>query len=122
MTTLPIYHLALRAEWDAAVAEGSYVRSTLGKSLDEVGFIHCSFANQVQTIADLVYAGRDDVVLLEIDPAAVAAAIRVEQTDGANEAFPHIYGPLSHAAVVAAHDVPLGADGRLVVSPLVQGS
>ena len=104
------------------MTDGSYVRSTLGKSLAEVGFIHCSFANQVQTIADLVYVGRDDIVLLEIDTAQVEPAIRVEQAEGTDEAFPHIYGPLSVAAVVAAHDVPLESDGRLAVGPLVHSS
>ena len=122
MTDPRIYHLALRDEWDAAATDGSYLRSTLGKSLDEVGFIHCSFADQVQTIADLVYAGREDVVLLEIDPSAVVPAIRVEQAEDATEAFPHIYGPLSVAAVVGIHVVPLEPDGRLAVRPLVRGS
>ena len=122
MTAPRIYHLALRDEWDAAVTHGSYLHSTLGKSLAQVGFIHCSFADQVQTIADLVYAGRDDVMLLEIDPTAVAPDIRVEQADGTDEAFPHIYGPLSVAAVVSAHGVPLESDGRLAVGPIVQGS
>jgi uncharacterized protein (DUF952 family) len=63
-----IYHLAVLAGWDASASE--YRGSTLGRSLDDVGFIHCSTASQVRQVADLVYAGRDDVVLLTIDPAA----------------------------------------------------
>ena len=63
-----IYHLALRNEWEEAVERnGPYRRSTLGRSLDDEGFIHCSFAHQVEMIADLVFRGRD-VVLLTIDP------------------------------------------------------
>ena len=90
-----IKHLAVAAEWEEAVAGGGpYRRSTLGRSLDEVGFIHCSFDEQVAATASLIYAGRDDVVVLTIDEARLGCEVRVE--DG----FPHIYGPLRLEAVV----------------------
>jgi uncharacterized protein (DUF952 family) len=92
--------------------------STLGSSLDDVGFVHCSHADQVQTIADLVYRGRADVVLLEIDPAALRSEVRVEVVNDAGDAFPHVYGPIDVAAVVRAHNLALGTDGRLVVPPI----
>jgi uncharacterized protein (DUF952 family) len=115
-----IYHLAIRDEWQQAMDSGlAYRRSTLGKSLEDVGYIHCSFAHQVQAIADLLYQGRQDVVLLEIDPARVKAEMRVETPDGGDEPFPHIYGPLPVEAVVQASDVPLSADGRLIVKGLL---
>ncbi len=98
-----MYHLALRLEWEAARDDGSYRRSTLGASLEDVGFIHCSHAHQVQTIADTVYRGRDDVVLLEIDPARLDAEVRVEPVHG--DEYPHIYGPLPVDAVVRTHDL-----------------
>jgi uncharacterized protein (DUF952 family) len=98
-----IYHLAVRAEWETARADGEYRRSTLGASLDEVGFIHCSLARQVQTIADLVYRGRDDVVLVEIDPARLDAEVRVEPAG--DDEYPHLYGPLPMGAVVRTHDL-----------------
>jgi glutathione S-transferase len=97
-----IYHLALADEWHAAQVAGEYRRSTLGKSLDEVGFIHCSHADQVRMIADLVYGDRTDVVLLTIDPHRVGAEIRVENLDGGDQLFPHIYGPLPLNAVISA--------------------
>ena len=96
----PIYHLALRTDWDAD-PDAAYAMSTLGRTLDEQGFIHCSFRGQVQQTADLIYGSRTDVLLLTIDPARVAAPIRVENLDGGDEHFPHIYGPLSRDAVVA---------------------
>jgi len=117
-----IYHLALASEWrDATRADRPYRRSTLGRSLEEEGFIHCSFAGQVQTIADLIYRGRDDVVLLTIDPSRLEAEIRVENLEGGDELFPHIYGALSLDAVVASDDVRVAADGSLVVLPLIGG-
>jgi uncharacterized protein (DUF952 family) len=103
-----IYHLALREHWEQALADGSYRESTLGRSLEEEGFIHCSFAEQVQRIKDLFYGGRADVVLLEIDPALVPAEIRIEQV-GDNR-FPHIYGELTVDAVVHVSDAPADSE------------
>jgi uncharacterized protein (DUF952 family) len=115
-----IYHLAVRDEWNEALTAGAaYRRSTLGKSLEREGFIHCSFAAQVQMIADLVYHGRDDVVLLTIDPARVEAEIRVEALDEGGQAFPHIYGPLALAAVTRSDPVPLDPEGRLLAEALL---
>lgn len=115
----PIYHLALRTEWDAAQAAGTYQRSTLGRSLEEVGFIHASFAGQVQATADLIYRGWSDVVLLRIDPARLTAEVRIEGASPESERFPHIYGPVPNDAVSRVDHVPLGTDGRLLVEDLL---
>jgi uncharacterized protein (DUF952 family) len=111
-----IYHLALASQWQAAVAGGGgYETSTLGVSLAEQGFIHCSFADQVQRIADLLYAGRDDVVLLTVDPDLVTVPIRVEEVG--SDVFPHLYGPLEVHAVRAVRPLVAGPDGRLDAAP-----
>jgi uncharacterized protein (DUF952 family) len=89
-----IFHLALAADWEAAVPTGAYRISTIGRSLDEVGFIHCSHAEQVAPTAAAFYLGRDDVLVLSIDPSLLDAAVHVEG------GFPHIYGPVPVAAVV----------------------
>lgn len=107
-----IYHVALATDWTAA-AEGEYRMSTLGKTLEEQGFIHCSYRHQVQPVADAFYRGRDDVVLLVIDPARLRAPVQAENLDGGTDPFPHIYGPLNVDAVVAAVPVTHKADGRL---------
>jgi uncharacterized protein (DUF952 family) len=89
-----LFHIATRAGWEAARAAGDY----RARSLDEVGFIHLSTAAQwPQTLARF-FAGVPDLVLLEIDPARVAAEIRFERADG--DDFPHLYGVLLVAAVV----------------------
>lgn len=48
----PIFHLALAAEWEEAISAGVYQRSTIGRSLAEQGFIHCSYLHQLQAVAD----------------------------------------------------------------------
>jgi uncharacterized protein (DUF952 family) len=39
--------------------------------------------------------------VLTIDPAAAGVELRVENTRGGTEGFPHLYGPLDPRAVVA---------------------
>jgi uncharacterized protein (DUF952 family) len=115
-----IYHLALEQDWREAVERKMpYGRSTLGKSQAEVGFIHCSFASQVETIAQLFYRDRADVLLLVIDQSRVDAEIRIEDTDRGNDQFPHIYGELPISAVVRVAAIPLREDGTLNLEGLV---
>ena len=114
MANDPIYHLALAEDWEHSPS-AAYTMSTLGKSLAEQGFIHCSFRQQVQQIADMVYRGRSDVLLLEIDPARLVATVQVEGVDGA-EKFPHIYGPLNRDAVVNVTPLDVRDDGCLDVA------
>lgn len=105
-----ILHLALRAEWEAAVASGGpYDRSTVGVSLAEEGFIHCSFPDQVVATAERYYAGRDDVIVLVIEPDLVGADVRVEDLGGTGVEFPHVYGPIPVEAVVAVEDIATAA-------------
>ena len=102
----PLYHLALAADWAEGTAAGRYTASTRGRSLDEEGFIHCSFAHQVIATADRFYGDTDDVVLLRIDAHRLSGPVVVEDLFGAGEAFPHIYGPIDLGAVVGATPWP----------------
>jgi uncharacterized protein (DUF952 family) len=104
-----IWHIAERAGWEAARADGSYRRSTRGLSLAEAGFVHCSYPEQAATVAAVLYADADDLVLLRVDPDRVPAEIRVEG------GFPHVYGPIPVAAVTAAEPLARDAAGQLTL-------
>jgi uncharacterized protein (DUF952 family) len=107
-----IYHIAVRADWERALADGAYTRSTVDKTLAEEGFIHASQASQVARTANTYY--RDvpgELVLLVIDPARVSAEVRYEDVPGAELPFPHIYGPLNVDAVLAVVPLAPGPDG-----------
>lgn len=102
-----LYHLALRREWQQARAEGLYRRSTRGRSLAEVGFIHLSGAHQLEATAARFYGDLPaaELVLLVIDPARLAgdaAALRWEPAAPTGERFPHLHGPLPLPAVLLA--------------------
>ena len=104
MAVPSIYHLALLADWQQAQAspEQVYTTSTLGISLADEGFIHCSLANQVDRIAGFIYRGIPNVVLLTVDQSKLNSPVRFENLEGGSELFPHIYGPLNLNAVISA--------------------
>ncbi len=114
-----IYHLALASDWDAAVAAGEYRVSTIGRSLEEEGFIHTSTAGQVRGVADAYYAGvREPLVLLTIDERRLTVPLRWDAVEGSAEPFPHLYGPLDTGAVVLATPLLRDAAGRLQLPAL----
>lgn len=102
-----IFHLATAADWETAQVTGDYRTSTLGRSLEEEGFIHASRRGQVEGVRRAFYAGlTEPLLLLEIDPAGLGVDLRLEVPEGAEAAFPHIYGPLPVTAVVGVRALP----------------
>ena len=102
-----IFHITTRAEWEAALRAGEYT----APSLESEGFIHLSNRHQVAGVANAVYRGVPDLVLLSVDPEKLAAPLRYEHGEHANERFPHLYGPLELAAVADVMPFPEGPDG-----------
>jgi uncharacterized protein (DUF952 family) len=100
-----IVHICQRTAWEAAQERGEYQ----ALSLETEGFIHCSRPEQVLGVANAFYRRTPDLVLLWIDPQRVSAEVRWEPADG--QVFPHIYGSLNTAAVLAARDLTPDEDG-----------
>lgn len=114
-----IYHIALAADWDAAVAAGDYRVSTLGRTLDDEGFLHASTSAQVRGVADAFYAGvREPLVLLTIDERRLTVPLQWDAVPGRPDPFPHLYGPLDVDAVVLATPLTRDAAGRLELPAL----
>ena len=107
----PIFHIADATAWAAALPAGEYRWSTLGATLDEVGFIHCSRREQVAAVANARCHGQTGLVLLTIDRSKVRAEVRDEDLTGAGDVFPHVSGPLNVDAVVGVVPYPPGGDG-----------
>lgn len=118
-----LFHIAVASEWEAALDGAGYETSTLGRTVAEEGFTHCSRAHQVAGVAAFLYGDvAEPLVLLEIDPALLTSPVVDEVPPGASETFPHVYGPLDVVAVVAAHPVGRDAQGGLVLPDVVTGS
>ena len=95
-----IWHIALQDDWRDAQLSGSYLVSTRGITLEEVGYIHCSKPEQIEGVAQRFYADLSELLLLEVDPERVESEIVEEPpAPGVSELFPHIYGPLPITAV-----------------------
>ncbi|MFL6204224.1 MAG: DUF952 domain-containing protein [Acidimicrobiales bacterium] len=117
-----IFHIALLADWEEAARIGSYRVSTRGATLDEVGFIHASFEDQVAGVAARFYADvGEPLVVLTIDRDRLDAPVVVEDVDGGDERFPHIYGPVPADAVVEVRPATVTPDGRFLVDTTGDG-
>jgi hypothetical protein len=104
----PVFHIVPAGEWRAV--RGAYEPA----SLRAEGFVHCSDAAQVLRTAARFFAGRADLVLLEIDPGRVAAQLRYENLEGGEELYPHLYGAIDAAAVLSAQALVAADDGGFV--------
>jgi uncharacterized protein (DUF952 family) len=107
-----IYHIATASDWAQAQAAGEYTISTRGMTLAEQGFIHCSTADQLTPVANMIYQGLPDLLVLVIDTDRARPEIRFERVAGSDEPFPHIYGPLNTDAVVETQRLEPGPNGR----------
>lgn len=102
-----ILHITTREDWESAQALGDYRLDTLMAE----GFIHCSTPDQVLGPANELYRGREDLILLVIEPSLLAAELVYEDCYEAGQAFPHIYGPLNLNAVTRVIPFPPLLDG-----------
>jgi uncharacterized protein (DUF952 family) len=113
-----LVHLCPTDEWSSARTRGEL----RPESLTSAGFVHLSTTDQVHLPANRLYRGRDDLVLLHIDPARLDSPIRWEPgvaTDPESMLFPHLYGALPVGAVISVTSYRPGADGSF---PPVGGS
>jgi uncharacterized protein (DUF952 family) len=116
-----ILHLTTQNNWQTAQRLSEY----RAESLDTEGFIHCSTPEQILNVANFLYRGVPDLLLLWLDPARVRAEIRWEApvhpaaplaTPVENEVepaalFPHIYGTINLDAVLKVVDFLPDEDG-----------
>ena len=112
-----IYHLTTRSVWDEAELTGTYSASTRGKTIDEVGFIHASQSDQLAEVANLLFlgTGQELLVLMMSREALIEAGLPVILEDGGNGQFyPHIYAPLPCALVDEVRPAAFGPDGEFI--------
>jgi uncharacterized protein (DUF952 family) len=69
------------------------------ESLETEGFIHCSFADQVDDVLRRYYSDAEEVTILEIDPMKLDTKLVVEPSTGGDN-YPHVYGSINIGAIV----------------------
>lgn len=113
MPTRPIYHCATADDWAAAKSAGEYRISTRGRTLEDEGFLHASYADQVPGVLERFYADvTEPLLLLVIDQRRLGVPVIAESPGpGSTELFPHIYGPLPVAAVTEVVPLRRADDG-----------
>lgn len=109
-----LLHLATPAEWRAHLRAGAVVPSI-------AEFVHLSTPEQVPLPATRIFAGRRDLLLLALDPARIGVEVRWEPglpTDPQAMRFPHAYGPVPTAAVLAVLPYRSEPDGTFAAPVL----
>ncbi len=105
------YKIVDAAEWRAAVAEGRYD----GAPVDLAdGYIHMSTEAQLAETARRHFAGRDGLLLLDVDMGRLDGDVVWEPSRG-GALFPHLYAALPVAAVVATRAFKVDAEGRMTI-------
>jgi uncharacterized protein (DUF952 family) len=95
-----IYHIVLPEVWEKFEDEKFYEAD----SLQSEGFIHCSFAEQVEVVLQRYYKDAKKVLLLAIEPEKLTSELVNEPSTG-GEIYPHVYGKINKEAIVGIEEI-----------------
>jgi uncharacterized protein (DUF952 family)/lysophospholipase L1-like esterase len=110
----PVFHLVSPEEWPAA---GWYRPPSLATE----GFVHLSFADQLAGSANRHFTDASALIAVELDPVAIGAEIRIEDSYGSGAEFPHAYGPLPVSAALATRPLRRDTDRRWALEKPLAG-
>ena len=90
-----IYHIVLPNVWQQFDGKPSYS----AESLQTEGFIHCSYASQLDGVINRYYGNAERVMILKLDTDKLRSKLVKEASTG-GEIYPHIYGRINRDAIV----------------------
>jgi len=96
-----VYHIVLPEDW--ATFTGDLYSAA---SLETEGFIHCSFAEQLDAVIERYYSEAPSIIVLQIETDRLISRM-VKEPSTNNEIYPHIYGPVNRGAIVSATERPV---------------
>lgn len=102
-----IYHLVKESTWDTFKHKVHYSTHSLSRE----GFIHCSYRDQLLKVANTLYRGSNDLLVLCINEDKVEHILKVEDLYKLDENYPHLYGELPINAVEKVVKIELLKDG-----------
>jgi len=100
-----IYHLVDEATWAAERGREALACD----QFERHGFVHCCFREQIAEIATWWFDAGLELVALELDPGRLQTELRYERSP--SRWYPHLYGPIDAAAVLADHRLDRDTDG-----------
>ena len=92
---MKIYHIVTPEVWENFKDKDFYE----AESLQTEGFIHCSFAGQLEAVLQRYYSDAERVLILEIETEKLVSKL-IEEPSTNNEFYPHIYGAINREAIV----------------------
>jgi uncharacterized protein (DUF952 family) len=102
-----VYKIVDELEWRRAQTAGSYQGSADDR---RDGFIHLSFADQVEATAARHFRNRQGLLIVAFQQDALGDALRLETSRG-GALFPHLYSALPVEKALWARAMPPGPDG-----------
>ena len=103
-----VYKVLTPQEWERASKEGFVVTELDRKD----GYVHLSTSSQLALTLELFFTKHEQLVLLQIDEAALNESLIFEYSGSTGErsgSFPHLYGDLSISQVVKRWRIERGA-------------
>lgn len=96
---MTFYHITTPEQWAKFIDKDFYE----AESLQTEGFIHASFAEQLEETLKIHYKNVTQVLLLTIDSDLLTSKLVVEKSRS-SEDFPHIYGAINKSAITAIEE------------------
>lgn len=94
-----IYHVVSPETWERFKDKEFYE----AESLQTEGFIHCSFADQVEAVLRRYYKGAEKVLILTVDSEKLKSKLVAESSTN-SEIYPHIYGEINREAIAGIEE------------------
>lgn len=102
-----VYKIVDEAAWREAQRAGTY-RGSPDDLRD--GFIHLSFADQIEATASRHFRNRTGLLLIAFSADTLGPSLKHEASRG-DALFPHLYAELPPAAALWERPMPVGDDG-----------
>lgn len=108
-----IIHCMKKATWDQRKNKEYWGQ----RDIEAEGFLHCSTVEYFWRVAPNFIDTKDELVLVCIDEGKLKAEVKYEDGDHCGRAYPHVYGPINHDAVIKVVPFLKKEDGTYQKNP-----
>lgn len=95
LTTNDLFYVISQSDWETQQNQ----TSILSESLDSEGFIHLCTQSQLAGVLERYFAGRNDLVVLQLNAQAIRQDLKMEKGP-TGDYFPHLFAGIPRSAVV----------------------